>query len=284
MNPELISALEKEWNLHRWTNILLLESLEKLERDLSEQGIGVCRLKGASLLPRIYQDLGERVLSDLDIFVPPGHAQRIENYLQDHNFIHQPVMEFEGSANRKNWSKSHPTGLEISFDVHTETHWRMPQEFYSRVVRDGLGFFRLDESAELLHLIVNWVEQDTCVSFNKMWDIFLVLRSSTLNWSDWFAWAQRLGHERSIRIVQVILRRFFDFQWGLPNSPGAFPGLKIAEAILDVDFLTNPQRSPIKYYALKHLTKDMRRAILYDWLWFTGHTRRVGAKMCLPFF
>ncbi|MFC2071742.1 nucleotidyltransferase family protein [Chloroflexota bacterium] len=54
-------------------NMLLQEELSKLLSALNEEGIPVIVLKGAALLGSIYDDIGLRPMSDLDILVQPEH-------------------------------------------------------------------------------------------------------------------------------------------------------------------------------------------------------------------
>jgi len=59
-------------------NMLLQNELSQLLSAFNEEGIPVVVLKGAALLGSIYDDIGLRPMSDLDILVQPEHLDRAE--------------------------------------------------------------------------------------------------------------------------------------------------------------------------------------------------------------
>lgn len=91
---ELRIYLEEITNLNRVRNKSLLEEVSHMNNLLLENGIQAIYLKGtAHLLKGMYDDIGERMLGDIDLLVAPDKmllaAQLLENYgykpLEDYN-------------------------------------------------------------------------------------------------------------------------------------------------------------------------------------------------------
>ncbi|MGE0525920.1 MAG: nucleotidyltransferase family protein [Bdellovibrionales bacterium] len=276
MGASLPETWEREMVFQRWVNTWLFESLEEMEDDLGDRGVRVIRLKGASTAPRLYADSGDRHLSDMDVLVRPHEAKVVTTWLEAKGYVHQPVLEWEGTRNRMAFARVHRSGLEVSLDVHTGLYWRQPPGLSERVVYDQAGFWRLCDEVELLHLIVNWIEQDTCVSFNKAYDIQLLVRHlhDRINWNEWWQWARDLGHGRSVRLAAFVLSSCFGVRIPmLANSQGTW-----SEALLSPGFLAAPQAHRLRYLTLKHCTRPLTRALAYDWGWFSARVKSRLAK------
>ena len=68
-------------------NEYLLDSLDKIQRELMEKGIVVVPIKGAKFLSSIYkEDIGVRLLNDIDILAEPSNKDIIHNYMKENGF------------------------------------------------------------------------------------------------------------------------------------------------------------------------------------------------------
>lgn len=70
-------------------NIVLLEELEKILKKFNEENIKVILLKGCSLLGRVYFNLDEREMEDIDLLIRKKDSSKIESILKelDYQFI-----------------------------------------------------------------------------------------------------------------------------------------------------------------------------------------------------
>lgn len=259
--------LERKWMAQRWRNLLHLDLIREMERDLRLRSVPVTRLKGIALLGRLYADPGERNLSDADILVAPVHRQAAEFWLIENGFSAIPTKHFSGSRNRQGWIRRHESGFELSVDVHTSLYWRQPKGLEGRTVTDHEGFTRLDGETELLHLIVNWVEQDTCVTLAKAYDIHLCIQylNPRVDWESWWNWVRVLDHERSARLALHIVKLLFGTKIAVPGTRRDWLE-SLALKMADTNFLKNPQGRK-RYFLFKHLTRPLWKALDYDLKW-----------------
>lgn len=263
-----------EWRAQAIKNIVLLDELRGFETICAKRGLRPVRLKGSSLMSRFYPDLGSRHLCDVDILVDSGELSAVHEILQGLGYRPDPVIDFIGSRNRMNWDKRHPSGIDVGVDLHTRISWRQPDDLRLKVARDADGFLRLDDDTEFLHLILNWIDQDTCVSFNKMMDIYFyyVRLGPHFNWLGWLENASRMGFGRSCRLAFLILQETF-------RVPTVVQPKDRREAwalgLLRSGWLNQPRGQRFKYYCFKHITKPVFQSLQYDfhWTWANLRTR-----------
>jgi len=275
-NPEIYGAAEREWTTQSVQNLVLLQALQEFETECRNSGLHPVRLKGASLIPRIYPDLGSRHLSDVDLLFDEAELLKAQEILIKRDYQADPVLDFVGSRNRQAWVMSHPSGIEIGMDLHTRINWRPTTGLLLRIVEDPGGFLRLDDKTEFLHLILNWIEQDTCVSFNKMMDIYFYFCSTAQieNWPAWLEEMRGYGFGRSTRLAFIILQEVFgSAETVTPDSKSEL----WARELIRTGWLQDPQRDALKYFGFKHLTKPLVQSLIYDldWTW-ANLKRRIG--------
>jgi hypothetical protein len=76
-------------------NILLLEELEKILKKFNEENIEVILLKGCSLLGRIYSDLSQREMEDIDFLVRGEDMPQIKKILSGLGYRQLPAGDWE---------------------------------------------------------------------------------------------------------------------------------------------------------------------------------------------
>lgn len=68
-------------------NEYLLASLDKIIRGLAEKGISIVPIKGVKLLSTIYkEDIGVRILNDIDILAEPSNKDTIYKFMKENGF------------------------------------------------------------------------------------------------------------------------------------------------------------------------------------------------------
>lgn len=82
--PEkVLSKLKQQWLDNSLQNMIYFAELEAVLRKSAEASVPVVVLKSIPLLESVYQEIGTRVLNDLDILVKREHLSKMENLLSD---------------------------------------------------------------------------------------------------------------------------------------------------------------------------------------------------------
>lgn len=265
-------VFEKAWSQQRLEAALQFDQLEWLESQFLSRGLTVARLKGASIIPRIFPDPGARHMCDVDLLVKVDQLGEVENFLREKGFIYQPVIPWRASKYRRSWQNPHASGLPLSVDLHTRIFWDEEPGLSEKWIQDDQGFFRLPDDLEALHLLVNWIEQDTCVGFNKMVDIYFYLKHfvEDFDWNSWARVPHIRRHSRSLVVAKKILQFYFHWPWPIDVTAPAWVD-KTFDRYVAGAFLSHPHRKAAPYFLFKHLTKNFTSALLYDLLWGRAH-------------
>lgn len=93
---ELENYLEEITSINRNRNLTLLEEIKAISNCLNEHHIPYVFLKGAALLIGGYcNDLGERMISDLDILIPKEHIHKAFNLLKKLGYNQEKGFNYE---------------------------------------------------------------------------------------------------------------------------------------------------------------------------------------------
>lgn len=86
---DLAEHLSAVYTLNLNRNKHILEQCGELIRILNNEGIEPCFLKGAGyLLQGLYQDMGDRIMSDIDILIPAAEMRKAARVLYDNGYFH----------------------------------------------------------------------------------------------------------------------------------------------------------------------------------------------------
>ena len=83
---EFLLPLERSYAATFANNCEILSALDEMGRILSQHGIDVVPIKGASLIQRVYKDPGLRPLLDLDVWIDGENARSAKRILLDAGF------------------------------------------------------------------------------------------------------------------------------------------------------------------------------------------------------
>jgi len=119
----IYSLLQAEYYRNLARNQVLFAELERILRGLQEAGIPVIGLKGAVLATTLYEDIGLRPMSDLDLLVQPEQVEAAVELIR--------AMGYE----RQELSNNDALEKELAHHVHltqvgkpnleVEVHWRL---------------------------------------------------------------------------------------------------------------------------------------------------------------
>jgi hypothetical protein len=86
---DLVEHLSGIYTINEERNKQILEQSRKLIRMLNKEGIEPVFLKGAGhLLQNLYYDLGDRIMSDIDILIPEDVLPKAAKLLYDNGYFH----------------------------------------------------------------------------------------------------------------------------------------------------------------------------------------------------
>ncbi len=197
--PDFILAeLKQSYLATLARNTILLNELQRILQIIGAQDIKVVLLKGAVFARTLYEDIGMRPMSDLDILLP---EEKIKNgvALLLANGYEEPVL-----LQREMMKK------EVAHDIHlrqvdpphvdVEVHWRLAagQGYRQKVEMnwfwqetiplegEPIGVFTLSPTANLLYLCAHLAFQHGLGSAGLLWYVdiarFLEIYGSYINW------------------------------------------------------------------------------------------------------
>jgi hypothetical protein len=191
-------------------NRIFLSELERVLRLLCSQGIEVVLLKGALFVRSLYEELGLRPMSDLDLLLRKAAIPQAVSLLKQNGY-QEPVLH---QSNLVKQDVTHDVHLRLAHApyVDLEVHWllvggeKFRQKtdmdwFWNRIVLhpaypDG-GVYTLSPSAHLLYLCGHLGVQHGLGSIGLLWLIdivrFLQKYEGEVDWSDFIRGARHLS-------------------------------------------------------------------------------------------
>jgi hypothetical protein len=245
-------------NLHR--NTLHLELLKKINNEIN---FTVTILKGAALLNNIYEDIGERFMSDLDILVSEKDLNQMVSYLCSQGFEVGERKTWSGNSFKIELSKE-IEGLQINVELHTKLFFHLEGIEWKKVDTAFMNVKILSSEDMLIHLVGHYVFQHTLSKFYWYMDIHLFMQKyeHELNWEYIINKARKTKLYRSFQVVLWLYCDSFKEKYGF--SKPSF----ILTTFLKNDFHIYYYKNPIRYFIIKHLVKDsLFEALKYDFKW-----------------
>lgn len=271
---DMSSLFERIYEQQALQNHLLLEELERIEKKIFTSGLPhLTRLKGTALIGSIYQDPGERHLSDADVYINHKHRPEFEKFLIAEGYQELHQIKWEANAFKSTFYKTSPLGYTFGLDVHDQLLWRQNKKFTPTIIKYASKVFSTPHAYALhpadlyCHLVANWAYQDTFISLNKLLDIYLLKN-------------QLAKEPASAQIQQILELNGLKPAEGFVRTALSYIDTDTTSKIknyhlLSQEFLANPRAHKFKYVLLKHLCKkNIFQAFLYDWQWLLGLVRQ----------
>ena len=196
-------------------NLNLIHELREVLCLLNREKIQVVLLQGIALMQQIYDDIGLRPMTDIDLWVLQKHYPGLIRILSGQGFQRDPVYP---NTFRKG---------STTFDIHTHILWadrikarellltRSQEHIYhdTRIIHfEGQEVLCLSQYDQVLYLSLHALKHDV----NRL--IWLVdIKGLLADWkrSDWEALlnrARELGQEKTILYIFFLLLHLFDFR------------------------------------------------------------------------
>lgn len=256
---------KKSW-INQWArNEKLISELEAL-RAVVPHPINLVVIKGISHLGTIYQDLGSRFMSDVDLLVDKKDLVAVEAALAQLGFIKLFTSKWKANSHKSEWSIFRDE-MEITIELHTNLFYHNSFKLSDTTFENShiQGYKKLSFDLELLYLSYHYAYQHNFLRLYWAFDIYLLFekKQDTINWNKLLQLSQELKVKKSFLLTVSTIDRFFPLTYK-PLKDYATRGSEM----IDADFLWSDDMKSKKYMLIKHLTKDsFLTAFEYDFLW-----------------
>ena len=198
-------------------NTLFLHEGGIIFKALKDAGIPAIGLKGLFLLENIYQDIGLRQMSDLDVMLHKTHIPQVFNILDALGY--QPTTYFD--IRNENFDIKHvPPLLKPQGPYYLELHWTILEEdepftidaagLWERALPAkiaGVDALALSPEDLVLHLSLHLAYQHHLkLGLRGLYDVAVTLRhfQEQLNWDKLVEIAHTLGATRVLRLTLTL--------------------------------------------------------------------------------
>jgi hypothetical protein len=226
LDPLQTSILESAYYRTLRANLLLIRDLKEVLHELNQRNIPMMLLQGMDLLHGIYEDIGLRPLTDIDVWIREEHYPAAVALLG--RFLYEKDSNYPTVFRRGT----------TTFDLHTHIVWADRIKARRRLLDGGAG----EVSVKTQPVSVQGEEAlclDPCDQFIYLGLHALKHRANRLVWlvdlktlaggwkeSEWKALLDRageMGQEKTVSYILYLLRSLFHFP--LPEDAGGFPRL-----------------------------------------------------------
>jgi len=256
---DISQELELEYLKQAQRNIRLYHELGKLLRLLQEKNIAVIVLKGAYLAEAVYDNIGLRRMSDVDLLVKKNDLQRVEQELFALGFMPEDRNRVIAQINYHFAYRQPGNGLRL------EIHWAIvPSSSLFQIDVDGLwsrsqpvilaqaGAQALSPEDLLLHLCQHTAKHSYDMQLRMLCDIGEVVRcyGAQLDWQEISARSRQWGVLRAVYVILRLARELLDAavpaEWLASIRPDDFDELYldlVREQIVDNRAAGNMQQT-----------------------------------------
>ncbi len=260
--PEILQKLRAIYYHTAAVNALLGRELGRIVRAVERlpNPPSLVVLKGAALIPLLYEDMALRPLQDIDLLVAPQNVERVTAVLTDLGYEEMPLWD-QVLGNVVEHHRVFHLSENAAVPLTVELHWHLLSG--SHPARDAFrdwfwahveapppagdsgeaGFFHLSPSvwvpsptAHLLHLIVHLGVQHDLPSARLVWfyDAHRLVQrfGARVAWPELIRQVKRHGWEEPFATVVTITRALFDTPWPAETSRIKGIGTSSAEKLL----------------------------------------------------
>ncbi len=225
-------------------------------------------LKGGHLIPTYYEHSGQRFMGDIDILVKSDDLSKWHKFLIQQGFADVTKDSWAANSFKKIYLKT-SGALEHVIELHTRLFYQEKgsNQWIGQTPSPYPGLFYLGVDDLFVHLCGHLAYQHTFLSLHWFYDIFLLCKKSAISPSKVENRAREAQVWRSCQIIALLLNE----KMGLSLPKELLPGkviIFLTRWLINDDFLINPKKSALRYFLVKHLTKDhFYQALAYDLGW-----------------
>jgi hypothetical protein len=216
--PEALATLRHDYALNFQATLRDEREISRVLQTIAGAGMEIIVLKGAELRYRLYNDPAVRLLSDLDLLVPPDAVRRIETLvlgLGYHLYLEHQLRpdDWIGVGNELTYNPPSPLGLYL--DLHWEItsilhYYRLP---YAPLRRDAVPLNLYGVPAYALspeHTLLNHCLQ-ACEDFPRLdllLDMVAILTTLPCSWPKFLQETERFQCQRPVFSMLQLIAHF----------------------------------------------------------------------------
>jgi len=245
-------------------NLIYLEEYAQLNETCKSHDIPpFIALKGLSLLQRVHS-LGERSLTDIDVYQDSKNLDKIHEVLKLNGYQHVSEKKWQANNHKYPFKKT-VMGLEVTLELHTKLFFNQDEQFSPPTISNGVMTI-LAPDIEIVYLSAHLVHQHTFLKLFWLLDLYQITKNNPTVWNEnSFSLAKKFRVKTSLTAVGFCLRNLFG------------QAVKVDAHFLPMKYfltwstLIKINESRIKYLFMKHASKDsFGDALSYDlrWLYF----------------
>jgi hypothetical protein len=253
---EFKAAWIKNWHRNQLSQNKILEVI-----DTDCLNFPPVLLKGAALLGLIYEDIGARFMSDIDLLIHHDDFTLVEQMLTTAGFSKIKSNKWKANNFKSEWSLV-VDGTELCIELHSKLYYHVDNSYEFFELEDSHieGFKRLSLIDQFLHLCAHYGFQHTFQKVYWGFDLYFfgVKFKGSLDIDLLIARSKKLKILKSLRMCLGVLDNHFGLTLSLNKDD-----------LVTADFLWSEERRSFEYFKVKHLTKDsIFQALEYDLLHF----------------
>jgi hypothetical protein len=234
--PEIRAKLLAKLRENTGRNLFLLKSFDQITTALSEQDIPVLLLKGVFLAVSLYDNIGERVMGDMDILVHPQHLTKTVELIEALGYHTRAPYDLDFEIKNHH----HLPAFFLQDLLMLEIHWRLLQigendaernSIWQRAVSvkmGGITVYGLAPEDMLTYLCAHIAYHHLYENaIRSLYDIKLLVEKNAGH-IDWAVVAQR-GREWGVFKALYLTLRITDELTGCPLPQNAWDELRPAD-------------------------------------------------------
>jgi len=254
-NTDFILSKKKE---NQYSNLFFKEQFTKFKQLLTANDHPVIiPLKGISLLNRLYPNLENRKMSDIDVYIPKADKVALDQLLLKHGYIKLDEKKWQANEHKVTYIKKH-NFIPITIEVHFKLYYHL--SYHPQL--DPTHSY-LSHEDELIFLCYHLAEQHNFLKLFWLQDIALYINkfNQEINWQIFHQKAQNIGITRSTNTCLFLAHKHLGAQAHFTKKN------KYIERFIDWGYLCYPYKIRLKYFLLKYYLKQARaKSYLIHWL------------------
>lgn len=260
------------WKSQLTRNSFAKKELDLIGQDLEKEGVQTFLLKGFSLMGEIYQDWGERYVSDIDLLVSFDELWKLADILKMYGYEKVKVKKWLANRHVHCFRKKNGES-EFSIEVHTQLFWHTSLDSGVDTQPSSMpGFQRLSVENQLIHLCGHVAFQNSFSHLHWLVDIYKYVDShrDKINWKEFWRQAELCGLYKSCYFTLFLCQKL-----GLNLHTVFFRakkqkrvGIYFLRKIVNYSYLYNPESHVVKKAMVRLLIADsVSDSIRYFWSW-----------------
>lgn len=261
---------QREWLGQNVANTLLWGEIYRFAGRFEERGVRPVLLKGPSLHEDIYEDIGQRAMSDVDLLVLGEDFEKAFHILIEDGYELKDEIKWKANDNKADFIKKNKDGFYLRIELHKTLYPRVENWDYQFTPAKQEPYYKLGVEDHLVFLIYHLAYQHTFQKLHWLVDIDRYLRvfEKQINWEIVEKKMRRLKIETAYRSVLFACSCYLRTPVGNRMLRLNIIQRFFFKTFLTPEFLVKGWNLRLNYYFLKHFLKgSFIKAFEYNLLW-----------------